>query len=80
MGCYFEDGYYFLPAKHDNFPCDTWVLFYIIERTHSQFLKEGLQKGVVEKKGQLRLETINAIIKCLKQTEDISEYHISQLD
>lgn len=69
-GCHHQDGYYFLPAKKDNFPGNTWILLYeFYEVTAAEFLKAHFG-GVAEIKGTLRPETVRAIINCARKGLD----------
>ena len=73
-GCHSERGYYFLPAKRDNFPKDTWVLFDDVYELTSALLLKAHFAGDAKVKGTLRPDTLRAIINCAKKSEDWSEY------
>ena len=69
-GCHHQDGYYFLPAKKDGFPANTWVLLYeFYEVSAAEFLKAHFG-GVAEIKATLKSETVRAIINCAKKGQD----------
>lgn len=73
-GCHSERGYYFLPAKRDNFPKRTWILFDdVYELTSTELIKAHFA-GDAQVKGTLRPETLRAIINCAKKSEDWSEH------
>jgi hypothetical protein len=72
-GCDAPRGYYFLPAKRDNFPKDTWVLFEeVYQLDAAQFLKAHFG-GDALVRGTLKVETLRAIINCAKKSDDWSE-------
>jgi hypothetical protein len=76
QGCYSDNGIYVLDANHDNFPEKTWIQFYYIVEMESGDL---LSKPYVDIKGKLRVETINAIVNCIKQSEDATMHQLSLL-
>lgn len=78
-GCHAKDGYYYLPAKRDNFPKETWILLYeYYELTAADFLKAHFA-GDAKIKGTLRGDTLRAIINCAKKSDDWSTHYDSLL-
>lgn len=74
-GCHAAKGYYFLPAKRESFPKDTWILLYQpYELVAAEFLQAKF-KGLARIVGQLREETLRAIINCFRKPEDCAEHH-----
>lgn len=74
-GCHSERGYYFLPAKRDHFPKDTWVLFDDAYELDSVLLLKAHFAGDAQVKGTLRLDSLRAIINCAKKSQDWSDYY-----
>jgi len=78
-GCHAEKNLYCIDAKFDFFPKKTWVQFFeMFEVNYDEFIKQHFELGV-EVKGELRTETISAIINCIKKSDDVSAYHLSLL-
>lgn len=74
-GCHSERGYYFLPAKRDGFPKNTWILLYeFYELTAAEFLKAHFG-GDAEIRGTLMTETLRAIVNCAKKSQDWSTHY-----
>jgi hypothetical protein len=74
-GCHPSEGYYFLPAKRDDFPGNTWILLYdFYELSTAEFLKAHFD-GVAEIKGTLKPETVRALINCAKKGQDWSGHY-----
>ena len=74
-GCHADKGYFFLPARRDNFPENTWILlddFYEVDA--KQFLAAHFSGGA-GLKGSLKGETLRAIINCARKSEDWSEHY-----
>ena len=78
-GCHAEKNLYCIGAQFDFFPKKTWVQFFeMFEVNYDEFIKQHFELGV-EVKGELRTETISAIINCIKKSDDVSAYHLSLL-
>jgi hypothetical protein len=79
-GCNPSDGYYHIPGNgKDWFPKDTWlVLSDPKEISAAEFLKNSVARQLTHQT-QLREEIANAIANCMKQCDDVSEYHLSLL-
>lgn len=78
-GCYSDRNIYILNENQDFFRLKTWVQFEEIYELKAQDLLDAHYKGLVEVKGQLKENTINSIIKCLKKSQDITNYQLSLL-
>jgi len=79
-GCYAKENYFVLKERCDWFDKTTWVLFDpIIEYNFKKELKEHFKQNL-ETQAFLKEETVNAIINCLKQSDDITPYQISLLE
>lgn len=79
-GCHAEKNLYCIDAKFDFFPKKTWVQFFeIFEANYQEFIKQHFDLGL-EVKCELKTETINAIINCIKKSDDVSAYHLSLLN
>ena len=78
-GCHAKEGYYFLPAKRDNFPKDTWILLYEPYELNAAELIKAHFGGDAELIGQLKPELLRAIINCFKKSDDCSAYYDSLL-
>lgn len=80
-GCHSERNFYVLNANTDSFPEKTWVQFHeLYEFDVPGLLNAHFKDRVLEVKGQLREETIRAIVNCIRRSQDVSEYHLSLLD
>jgi len=70
---------YCIEANSDFFPKRTWVQFFeIFEVSHDEFIKQHFELGL-QVKVELKPETINAIVNCIKRSDDVSAYHLSIL-
>lgn len=79
-GCHSESDLYVLNANTDSFPEKTWVQFHeLYEFDVVGLLNAHLKDRVLDRKGQLREETIRAIVNCVKGSQDVSVYHLSLL-
>ena len=78
-GCHAEKNLYCIEAKSDFSPKKTWVQFFeIFEAVYDEFIKQHFELRL-EVKGELKPQTINAIINCIKKSDDVSPYHLSLL-
>ncbi len=78
-GCHHTENLYVLNANADSFPLKTWVQFHeLYELSDDELVRTRLENHW-EKKGQLRDQTITAILNCIKKSEDVSAYHLSLL-
>jgi hypothetical protein len=78
-GCHAERNLYCIDANFDFFLQKTWVQFFeIFEANYAEFIKQHFSLGL-EVKGQLQPSTINAVINCIKKSDDVSGYHLSLL-
>lgn len=74
-GCNVSGGYYFIPAKRDHFPLNTWILLsdpYEFEA--AAFLKAKFA-GDARIMYELKQQTTQAIINCFLRTDDCSDHH-----
>ncbi len=79
QGCRSDKNIYYINANFDCFLEKTWIQFYeIFEFNNGNFLNDHL-KGNLKIIGCLKSTTIQAIINCIKRSEDISNYHLSLL-
>lgn len=75
-GCYSEKNLFVLDAIFDFFPLKTWVQFYeIFEASSEELLRDKFKLGL-DIVGQLKQQTINTIVNCIKRSDDISRYHL----
>lgn len=75
IGCNPEDGYYKIEAKREWFEKETWlVLNDLYPFTSDEILKKCLEKGDLEKVGELAPTTIKAVIKCTQLCRDVTRY------
>lgn len=78
-GCHYNKNIYVLNANTDWFKEKTWVQFHeLYEIDRHKFLQAHF-KGDMDVKGELKGNTICAIINCIKRSEDISNYHLTLL-
>ena len=76
QGCYTPDGYFFLDANYDWFPEPTWILFFrgmLVEFSPDKVISEE-QKGNLRPRGSLREATVREILRCMKNSFDISRF------
>ncbi len=78
-GCYDTKNLFMIPAKHDFFDSDTWVLLHEIFEFKAEDLLNLRFKGYLEILAILREQTINEIINCIRKTQDVSSYHLKIL-
>ncbi len=78
-GCHSNKNIYVLNPIANCFPAKTWVQFHeIFEFNNHTFLQDHFN-GKLNIKGTLPTNTINAIINCIKKSDDISKYHLQLL-
>lgn len=77
QGCYSSKNIYVLNASQDFFPLKTWVQFHRFWEIKVDDILFNNRN--VQKVGQLKTQTINAIINCVKKSDDISSYQSSLL-
>lgn len=71
-----DGGYYHIPGGgKDWFPADTWLLFEAPQEISAQELLTRKFKNEIAIKGKLRPDIANAICNCMRQCQDVSEYH-----
>jgi hypothetical protein len=68
-----------LPERKDFFPFNTWIQFFDIYELDLQYFLNGKFKGDLEIVGQLKEQTINEIVNCVKRSDDITQYQRSLL-
>ena len=78
-GCYSSNNIYILNANQDFFHIKTWIQFEEIYELKAKKLLDAHYKGMLEIKGQLKENTINSIINCIKNSQDITNYQLSLL-
>ncbi len=78
-GCYSERNIYIINEKQDFFHLKTWIQFEEIYELNAKDLLDAHCKGFVEVKGNLKENTVNSIINCVKQSQDITNYQLSLL-
>ncbi len=78
-GCYSNKNIYVLNANQDFFNLKTWVQFDEIYELKASDLLNAHYSGLVDIKGTLKENTINAIINCIKRSQDITNYQLSIL-
>lgn len=79
QGCYSDKNIYVIDADHDFFHKKTWVQFHEFYEANATDLLKAHFKGDLVVKAQLRIETINALVNCVKRSDDISKYYLSLL-
>jgi len=78
-GCHSNKNIYVLNPVKNCFQIRTWVQFHeIYEFNHKLFLQEHFN-GSLDIKSTLPVDIINAIVNCVKKSDDISKYHLSLL-
>jgi len=56
------------------------VQFYeIFEADYKELLQQHFEKAVTIER-ELKPDTINAIINCIRKSDDVSQYHLSLLE
>lgn len=78
-GCHSQKNIYVINPNFDWFKIKTWVQFHeLYEFEPPRFLQAHFD-GVLEIKGELKENTVNAIRNCIKRSEDVSKYHLTLL-
>ncbi|MBI5098345.1 MAG: hypothetical protein HZB30_03780 [Nitrospirae bacterium] len=78
-GCYSSKNIYVLNPAKNCFPDKTWVQFHeIYEFNNHSFLQAHFKKDL-DIKGKLPINIINAIVKCVRNSDDVLKYHLSLL-
>lgn len=78
-GCHSSKNIYVLNPAKNTFPLKTWVQFHeIYEFENKSFLSHHF-KGNIDIKGNLPTNIVNAIVNCIKKSDDISKYHLGLL-
>jgi len=75
-GCHHHKNLYVLNPNYDFFPKKTWIQFHTIFEFDAIGLLQLKFKGIVTMIADLRDQTINAIINCIKKSDDVSIYHL----
>ena len=78
-GCHVNKSVFMLPERKDFFPLNTWIQFFEIFEFNFQYFLNGKFKGDLEIVGQLKEQTINEIVNCIKRSDDITKYQRSLL-
>lgn len=78
-GCYNNKNVYVLNPIPRCFSLKTWVQFHDLYEFDSQSFLQAHFRGDIDIKGNLPTQVINAIVNCVKKSEDISKYHLMLL-
>lgn len=78
-GCYSHKNIYYLMANSDFFRENTWIQFHEIYEYNSRQLLQKKVTGDIEVLGELKESTTNVLVKCIKQSEDVSDYYLKLL-
>lgn len=78
-GCHSSKNIYVLNPIANCFPSKTWVQFYDIYEFEGQTFLRDHFNGKLNIKGTLPTYTINAIINCIKKSDDVSKYYLQLL-
>lgn len=57
----------------------TYVQFHELYEIEQEGLLQAHFRGNIENKSKLRENTVNAIVNCIKKSEDVSRYHLTLL-
>jgi hypothetical protein len=80
-GCTAVDGMYFVPGDGKSFfKKDTWVQLYRPRVAQAAEIMKRSLASELTVIGNMPAQVANAIRNCLKQSEDVSPYHVSLLD
>lgn len=78
-GCHPCHGLFVVNAKGDFFQQKTWIQFQeLYPLNHAKILKAKFG-GDLKELGQLREQTVRAIVNCIKKSDDLSPVEISWL-
>lgn len=73
QGCFYKEGYYFLPVGKDWFREDTWIKFNIIYPwSYVDVLKESMSKRNLTFCSELDENNFKQILKCIIKSPDIT--------
>jgi hypothetical protein len=78
-GCYDKKNIYVLNPIQNCFPSKTWVQFHELYEFDRQSFLQSHFNGDLDIKGKLPVNIINAIVNCIKKSEDISKHHLTLL-
>ncbi|MEO5361021.1 MAG: hypothetical protein H7843_11340 [Nitrospirota bacterium] len=78
-GCYSDKNIFVLSNLSSSFHQKTYVQFHELYELNSKTFLKGHFEGKVEIICKLPVNMINAIINCIKKSEDISPYHLMLL-
>ncbi len=78
-GCYSNKNIYALNPIKNCFPLKTRVQFHDIYEFHAPTFLQAHFNGALDIKGKLPTNIINAIINCIKKSDDISRHHLRLL-
>ena len=78
-GCYSNKNIYVLIPSPQCFKEKTWVQFHELYEFDSRLFLQAHFRGELDIKGMLPEQITNAVVNCVKKSEDISKYHLSLL-
>lgn len=78
-GCYNNKNIYVLNSSPNCFPVKTWVQFHELYEFDNHSFLQAHYKGDLDIKGKLPVNIINAIVNCIRKSEDISNHYLMLL-
>lgn len=78
-GCYSNKNIYVLNPSAQCFKEKTWVQFHELYEFDSRLFLQAHFRGDLDIKGQLPVQTTNAIVNCINKSVDISKHHLMLL-
>ncbi|MBS4056394.1 MAG: hypothetical protein KGZ82_03660 [Bacteroidales bacterium] len=79
QGCHCSHNLYVLNPGEDLFPKKTWVQFHELYPIPRLAMDAATKYGEAKRIGQLRPQTVAAILNCMKKSEDLSPRELSFL-
>lgn len=70
--CQPDRSLFALRSRHDFFPLDTWLQLYELYRLPLGQFMQYMVSHKMQERGDLRAETIGAVVNCVRCCEDVS--------
>ena len=78
-GCHSQKNIYVITPNFDWFKMKTWVQFHELYEVEPEKFLQAHFTGDLDVKGELKENTIRAIVNCIKRSDDVSKYHLTLL-
>ncbi len=78
-GCHSQQNIYVINPNFDWFRMKTWVQFHELYEFEAPKFLQAHFNGSLDVKGELKENTVRAIVNCIKRSDDVSKYNLSLL-